>query len=74
MSDEKLNKEFFNWYKGSDDFNHLRCSANIYWTGAGSAYNQNIATCEIFETQRDIQLLDELYTNKEYFKDWEKSN
>lgn len=67
-SDEKLNNEFQNWYKSSNDYNLSRCIASMYWSGAGSAYNQNIAECQIFETQRDIQLLDSLYAKSEYFK------
>lgn len=66
--DEGLNKEFEDWYKSSDDYNHSRCVADVYWSGSGSAYNQNIAVCQIFETQRDIQLLNKLYVNKDYFK------
>lgn len=66
--DEELNKEFQDWYKNSNDYNHSRCVASMYWSGAGSAYTRNVTVCEITETQRDIQLLDNLYGNKDYFK------
>jgi len=67
LSNEEVGKQFHNWYQSSENNNHLRCVANTYWTIAGSAYEQNVYTCEIFETQRDIQLLDENYKG---FKDW----
>jgi hypothetical protein len=65
--DKELVKKFNNWYEKSDKNNHERCVASAYWTVSGSGYEGNIIFCEIFETQRDIQLLKENYRG---FKDW----
>lgn len=67
LSDKDLYDKFINWYKNSEINNHERCLADVYWTVAGSAYAQNMAICEIFETQRDIDILNENYKG---FKDW----
>jgi hypothetical protein len=67
LSNKEADKQFHDWYKNSNDNNHQRCISSVYWTIAGSAYNQNIYECEIFETQRDIKLLDENYLG---FKKW----
>ncbi len=56
-NDSELLKEFTDWYENSNNANHTRCLAEMYYTRAGSAYEGNMTRCQSSEAQRDIELL-----------------
>jgi len=68
--DQEENRRFFDWYESSEKFNKLKCLASVYWTKAGSAYNQNLYTCEIIEATEDIKIIQE---NQKEIEEWNES-
>ena len=68
--DQEENRRFFDWYESSGKFNELKCLASVYWTKAGSAYNQNLYTCEIIEATEDIKIIQE---NQKEIEEWNES-
>lgn len=60
-NDPSYEKNINDWYNNSTNYNHLKCLMAVSWTAAGSAYSANLSFCEISETLRDIDMLDELY-------------
>ena len=60
-SNQEENQKLYSWYESSEKANSLRCLVAMYWTRAGSAYNQNIYMCEIQETLTDIEIINKNY-------------
>lgn len=66
-SNQEENQNMYDWYESSEKANNLRCLSSVFWTQAGSAYNQNLFRCEILETITDIELINENYAE---IKEW----
>ncbi len=66
-SNQEENQNMYDWYESSEKANNLRCLSSVFWTQAGSAYNQNLFICEILETMTDIELINENYAE---IKEW----
>lgn len=66
-SNQEENQNIYDWYESSEKANNLRCLSSVFWTKAGSAYNQNIVRCEILETMTDIELINDNYAE---IKEW----
>lgn len=63
VNDNNSNKDFMDWYDASNKSNHTACLAEVYYTKAGSAYERNLAECEIMKLIDDIKILDETRSN-----------